>query len=111
MDRQVTGSVPLRVDGVLTPARVRVDFLVTRRGRTYAADAKAGAMASSPTDRGTRRQLLEYLSAYPVDGVLLVDAENGRVHELALGPRPQRAQLSWLAVLATAVAVAVALLR
>lgn len=108
--RQVAGSVPLRVDGVLTPARVRVDFIVKRRGRMYVADAKAGPKASAPTDRGTRRQLLEYLSAYPVDGALLVDAERGRIHELTL-PMARNVGLNWLAILATAIAVAIACLR
>lgn len=79
---QVTGTVPLLVDGTAHPATVRADFLVRRGGRMFVADAKSGANPQS--DRATRRQLLEYLHAYDVDGVLLVDTHAGTVRTLAL---------------------------
>ena len=48
------------------------------------ADAKRGPEASRATSPATRRQLLEYRHAYAVDGVLLVDAERGRVLSIEL---------------------------
>ena len=61
---------------------LRADLLVERGGRRYVAEVKTGEAAPSLATAATRRQLLEYLIAYRVDGVLLVDAERGSVHEV-----------------------------
>lgn len=78
---QPSARLELRVDGELCTAHLRPDFLVTRGGRRYVADAKAGVDAVKITRRGTRRQLLEYALAFPeATGILLVDTESGRIH-------------------------------
>jgi hypothetical protein len=77
--RQAAESVEMLVDGVSRPALVRVDFLVTRGGLLFAAEAKGGNTAADPGYSPTRRQLLEYAVAFDVDGVLLVDAARGRI--------------------------------
>lgn len=69
----------LCVEGAWTEVELRADFLCTRAGRRYVADAKTGAEAPGLGCAATRRQLLEYRLAYPVDGALLVDAERGHV--------------------------------
>lgn len=76
---QLTATCPLLLDGERLEPTVRADYLVARRGRTYVAEAKSGPRATDPTDRATRRQLLEYALAYEADGVLLVDTEAGIV--------------------------------
>lgn len=76
---QLTATCPLLLDGERLEPTVRADYLVARRGRTYVAEAKSGPRATDPSDRATRRQLLEYTIAYDVDGVLLVDTESGVV--------------------------------
>ncbi len=68
------------------------DFIVRRRGRLFAADSKTGRAARA-TDAATRRQLLEYMLAFAVDGVLLVDPEAGRVVEVVFKQRPTRVRL------------------
>ncbi len=46
------------------------------------AEVKTGAAAPQLSTAATRRQLLEYRVAFDVDGVLLVDAEAGRVQRV-----------------------------
>ncbi len=112
---QVTAPCPLVCDGEALAPDVRADYLVARRGRIYVAEAKSGARATDPTERATRRQLLEYAVTYDVDGVLLVDTEAGRVSTVEFPALGRRGRGFWagvavgaLAVLALAVAVVAA---
>jgi len=74
----------IAVDGEPHDVCLRADLLVRRGRRRYVADVKTGRVAPRPTHSSTRRQLLEYRVAYPgVDGVLLVDMEEGDVREVA----------------------------
>ena len=91
IERQAAGEVAVVVDGERGSFAVRVDFLVSRRGRRYAAEAKGGAAASSLANRATRRQLLEYAHVFDVDGVLLVDAYRDRVRRVEF-PRASRTE-------------------
>jgi hypothetical protein len=81
-ERQVALVFPIICDGEPLPIALRADLLVERGGRRYVAEVKTGEAAPSLATAATRRQLLEYLVAYRVDGVLLVDAERGSVHEV-----------------------------
>jgi hypothetical protein len=78
-ERQAVRAWPMLVDGEAVRASVRADLLVTRNGETFVAEVKSGG-AAKPTLPATRRQLLEYLLAFEVHGVLLVDMERGSVH-------------------------------
>lgn len=80
---QVAGSYALCVDGEDVTIQVRADYVVERDGARYVAEVKSGQTAPSLQTRATRRQLLEYRMAFDVDGVLLVDAETERVHEVS----------------------------
>ena len=75
------------VDGRPLEVALRADFLVRRAGRRWVAEVKTGQAAPSLTTAATRQQLLEYRVAYGdlVAGVLLVDAEGDRVHEVQFG--------------------------
>jgi hypothetical protein len=70
--RQSAGTIDAVVDGERVRARVRCDLVVARGGRRWVAEVKTGALATRvehpPVD---------------VDGVLLVDAELGRVRTIA----------------------------
>jgi len=81
-ERQVALVFPIVCDGRELAIALRADQLVERGGRRYVAEVKTGDAAPSLATAATRRQLLEYLVAYRVDGVLLVDAERSSVHEV-----------------------------
>lgn len=85
LERQANGEWNVRVDGESQRVSLRADFIVQRRGRRYVAEVKTGDDAPSIAAPATRRQLLEYRCAFAVDGVLLVDAEENRVHAVEFG--------------------------
>jgi threonine aldolase len=95
-------------------AQLRADYLVAKAGARYVVEVKTGRVAPRIDTTATRRQLLEYRVAFDVDGVLLVDAEVGRIHVVTFPrlapPRASRARSWALALLAVAAAV-VALAR
>ncbi len=82
IDSQVPGRWNVWVDGEATSIDLQADHVVELDGRYYVAEVKTGSRAPSIRTAKTRRQLLEYLFAYDVDGVLLVDMEHGRVHTI-----------------------------
>jgi hypothetical protein len=79
---EVVGEGFILVDGETVGYRVRADFLVRRWFRRYVAEVKGGAESAAPGNRATRRQLMEYARVFRVSGVLLVDADAGRVHRV-----------------------------
>jgi hypothetical protein len=90
LERQVTRRWVLHVDGEPVEVHCRADLLVEARSRApvprgtrFVAEVKTGTRAPDPTHPSTRRQLLEYLLVFEVEGVLLVDAEAGRVRQIA----------------------------
>ena len=82
VDRQVTGTWSLWVDGEPHEVSCRADLLVESRSGRFVAEVKTGTRAPDPTHPATRRQLLEYAVAFDVDGVLLVDMEQASVHRV-----------------------------
>ena len=72
----------IRVDGKEVTYRVRADFIVRRWFRRYVAEVKGGAESAALANRSTRRQLMEYARVFKVSGVLLVDADAGRIHRV-----------------------------
>ena len=85
IDRQLTGRWSMRIDGRPVDVHSRADLLVMKGGHTYIAEVKTGTEAPDPTRPATRRQLLEYLHAFPVRGVLLVDMVERQIHEVQFG--------------------------
>lgn len=82
LERQLHGRWALEIDGRAVEVSNRADLLVGRGRQRYVAEVKTGQRAPDPTLPATRRQLLEYRLAYPVDGVLLVDMSAERVVEV-----------------------------
>lgn len=92
----------IRCDGEAQEIELRADLLVSRAGRRFVAEVKTGDGAPRLQTPATRRQLLEYSVAYDTDGVLLVDVEAQRIHEVtfpraAAPARPGRTLL-WAAM-------------
>jgi len=79
---QVETSYTMVVDGQPVSVALRADYLVARGGAHYIAEVKSGKQAPKLGHPATRRQLLEYLVAFEVQGVLLVDGETEQVHEV-----------------------------
>lgn len=70
-------------DGKLRSFDLRADYIVAKGRRRWVAEVKSGDLVTRLQHGGTRRQLLEYQLAYDVDGVLLVDMNSRRVHEVS----------------------------
>lgn len=85
---QIETRYTLVVDGDATEVTLRADYLVARAGRQFVAEVKSGMVAPRLDTAATRRQLLEYRVAFQVDGVLLVDGEARRVHEVTFPMEP-----------------------
>ncbi len=99
LERQVQAEVVYTLDGAPEAFALRGDLLVTRSGETFLVEVKTGEREPSLRSSATRRQLLEYAHAFDVDGLLLVDATTGAVHEVRTpatrAARP-RAGLGWV---------------
>lgn len=80
---QSGGTYSLLVDDQAMLVRLRADFIVERRGRTYVAEVKSGEESVKVTGRATRRQLLEYLFAFEVHGVLLLDMQEDCIRQVS----------------------------
>ena len=79
---QSSGSYELLVDGEACCVHLRADFIVAQKGRVYVAEVKSGEESVKVTGRATRRQLLEYLYAFEVHGVLLVDMRERTIRRI-----------------------------
>ncbi|MCO4773557.1 MAG: hypothetical protein KDA24_26225 [Deltaproteobacteria bacterium] len=79
LGRQVSRDWPMDIDGERVLAKLRADLLVRFEGADYVAEVKSGVESTRPTSPGTRRQLLEYLLAFEVEGVVLVDMQDRRL--------------------------------
>jgi hypothetical protein len=115
---QVEGAYRLAVDGRPMSISLRADYVVSRNGRRFVAEVKSGRVAPLLATPATRRQLLEYLVAFQVDGVLLVDGETQSVHEVvfpvpagAMLALPAGGGLGWAAAALAVVAALVWMLR
>ncbi len=86
LDRQVTLTGVLWVDGASEPFDVRLDLLVERDGQPWIAEVKTGRRAPDPAWPATRRQLREYAALLPDHGVLLVDVEGGEIFRVGFEP-------------------------
>ena len=109
---QVVVDHAVRIDDRVVAIQLRADYLAERDGARYVVEVKTGALAPRIETSTTRRQILEYRIAFDVDGVVLVDAEAGRVHEITF-PQLERfsrppASSRWRVVAVALAAVAAA---
>lgn len=108
----------IRVDDRVVTVALRADYLAEKDDLRYVVEVKTGAVAPKIETSATRRQMLEYRIAFDVDGVLLVDAEAGTVHEITFptlerfgegAARGRGRGRAWSVVAVAVVAAAVAL--
>ena len=111
---------PVRIDDRVVMIALRADYLAEKDGLRYVVEVKTGSLAPRIETSATRRQMLEYRIAFDVDGVLLVDAESGNVHEVTFPTLDrfggaQHGASGWrilaVAVVAVMVAVVVVVVR
>ena len=81
------GKLRLAVDGEEIAQPLAADYLCERDGRVLPAEVKTGA-AAAVAARATRRQLLEYATAYRSGAALFVDADDGTVAEVSFAGSP-----------------------
>ncbi|GAC1538637.1 MAG: hypothetical protein NVS3B10_29700 [Polyangiales bacterium] len=79
---QVVVDHAVRIDDRVVVVPLRADYIAERAGERFVVEVKTGALAPRIETSATRRQILEYRIAFDVDGVVLVDADAGRVHEI-----------------------------
>lgn len=91
LGEQVSGRYEVLVDGEAHQVNLRADFLVEKEGRRFVAEVKSGEESVKVTGRATRRQLLEYLYAFEVSGILLVDMRDNEVRRIEFPLRRHRA--------------------
>ena len=61
---------------------IRIDYLVSKRGKIYVVEVKSGEKTSYITNRETRRQMLEYYLAYQPSGIILLNMKNKSISEV-----------------------------
>lgn len=113
---QVVAQHEVCVDARVVAVVLRADYLVAKGGARYVVEVKTGALAPRIETSATRRQMLEYRIAFDVDGVVMVDAESGHVHEItfpALARFARPAGRGWrlVALVAAAALMVVAVVR
>ena len=81
-ESQKGAKLPMWVNGKQFLYLVRPDAFAIKEGKRYLVEIKTGKVATDPKHSATRRQLLEYYHGFDVEGVLLVDAEVQRVHDI-----------------------------
>lgn len=79
IDKQI---IRVYQDGNPLDVPIRPDMLVSKGGKSYVVDIKTKHQRPRLSYPETRRQLLEYYVTYKPDGVLLMDMENKRIHDV-----------------------------
>ena len=82
LDEQIKLNGSLFIDGELSEFDLRPDLLLEKDGIKYIAEIKTGNVAN-PSNRNTRRQLLEYSYYSDQDIILLVDPIKKTIKELS----------------------------
>jgi len=72
---QASATIDVEVDDRLEQYTVRADAIVRKQGQDFLVEIKGTSTSADVGNRATRRQLLEYTTAFDVDECLLVNAE------------------------------------
>ena len=71
---QPQSTIKVEVDGYVETYRVRPDAIVAKHGRQFLVEIKGTRASAEVRNRQTRRQMLEYATAFDVHECLLVNA-------------------------------------
>ena len=69
-------------DGQPLDSPVRPELFVNKGGKSYVVNIKERQALQQLSDPHTRQQLLEYYVTYKPNGILLMDMENRRIHDI-----------------------------
>lgn len=92
-----------RIDGNPRHNHLTVDLLAKKHGKIYVVEVKTGKKSSKPLLAGTRRQLLEYFLVFRPYGVLLLDMEKSKLHEISFEICDDNSQRGYLIFLITGI--------
>lgn len=76
-------TVIVRVDGKDHLGSLEAEYTVRKDGKSYVVVAKRGEGNFDPTEPALRRALIEYDRVFGLNGVLLVDPEEGKIHKVS----------------------------
>lgn len=82
IDDQVRIKGQFYIDSKLSEFEIRPDFIVEKNNIRYLVEVKTGNSAS-PSERQTRRQLLEYIFYSEGNEILLLDATNKKLSSIS----------------------------
>tara|TARA_R110001592_G_scaffold307299_1_gene580504 strand:- start:44475 stop:45083 length:609 start_codon:yes stop_codon:yes gene_type:complete len=83
-----------KANGIDKRAKLEVDYVVSKNGKTYLIEVKSGAVATQIENKATRRQILEYSVAIENDGVYLLDMETESLQKIEFKIKMDKANMS-----------------
>ncbi len=86
-ETQATSKLSMWINGEEFSYLVRPDAFAVKEDKRYLVEVKTGKQATNPKNTSTRRQLLEYFHGFDVEGVLLIDADLKKIHQIHFAPR------------------------
>ena len=79
VSQQETHYHRFKVNGENHEAKLILDYIVKKDGKTYIVEVKSGKSAIYLNNKSTRRQILEYDFVIDNDGIFLLDMENKKM--------------------------------
>lgn len=90
IDEQKIYNHNYEVNGEPRSSKLKVDYVVEKKGKRYIVEVKSGKSAISLDDKNSRRQLLEYDFVIENEGVFLLDMENGKMQFVKFYTKAER---------------------
>jgi hypothetical protein len=93
LDSEKKNTILTYIDGKSHVGYAQADFIVKKEKKTYAVLVKSGLLAD-PNEPSIRRQLIEYERIFKTDSLLLLDLNNGELHEIRFEfPRSEKERI------------------
>lgn len=70
------------IDGKDHLGDLAAEYTVRKAGKSYVVVTKSGEGEFDPTEPALRRRLIEYDRTFGLNGVLIVDPQEGKIHEV-----------------------------
>lgn len=75
-------TIITNVDGKDHFGYLEADYTVRKNRKTYVVVVRVGEESADPAEPGLRRKLLEFKRVFSPDGILILDLNNGGIHEV-----------------------------
>lgn len=82
LGEQVRAPVHMAIDGEWIEREVRLDLMAEKEQERFAVEVKSGQQAFDPGEAAIRRQMLEYVLVFGLDGILLADYNTQSFHTI-----------------------------